>query len=128
MERREYQRIHAENVNGLFYPEREMQGKLSFPATIENISETGMGVLVTDEQFFAMMPELFIGTKLRFQFVDEYRLYNKDMMDVVEGDVCLLRIEKYPDCYKLGCKFSGPNKDLAEYVKNKKVALYMSSL
>lgn len=34
MERREYQRIHAEDVHGLFYPEREMQGKLSFTATI----------------------------------------------------------------------------------------------
>ena len=128
MERRVYQRIHAEDVHGLFYPEHEVQGKLAFSASIENISEIGMGVIVTDEQFFAMMQELLVGTRLKFQFVDEYNLYNKEMVDVVEGNASLLRIEKHLDYYKLGCKFSEPNKDLAEYVKNKKVALYMSSL
>lgn len=125
MERREYQRIKTGNSKSMFYPYHDIGGFKEFPGFIDDISERGIGVLVKDEKYFVAIEELEIGEKLRFQAIDEYTLYNHGRVDIIHGEVEILRKESFFGAVKIGCKFTKYNTDLREYIKNRKVAVYL---
>ena len=126
MERREYQRIKI-NAASQFYSKKSEQFTVEFAGTIEDISESGIRIVVDDPMYFDVMNGLEQGTEIVFQAVDSYSYSYTDRVDVFEGRVAVVHIGIRNGAYILGCRITVSNGNLQEYIKNRKVSLFLKS-
>ena len=120
-EKRFFQRITV-NVPCQFFMIGK-QGVCDFGGVISNISEDGVGLTVSELAFLDLIDEkLKVGDQLSFQGVDEYTSFKKEVTQIIEGKLDVLRIEKHPDYYYLGCEIRHPNVDLERYIMDRKFA------
>lgn len=98
-----------------------------FNGIIEDISEGGIRIRVTNEQFKDAVSTIKEGSVITFQSYDEYKLYQELRQEVFMGEVEVLRVDKSATEMVFGCKFVRLTKDLEEYIKNKKVSVFIAN-
>lgn len=102
-------------------------GMREFNGIIEDISEGGIRIRVTNEQFKDAVSTIKEGSVITFQSYDEYKLYQELRQEVFMGEVEVLRVEKSATEMVFGCIFVRLTKDLEEYIKNKKVSVFIAN-
>lgn len=118
-ERRFFQRINI-NVKCHFFLTK-IQRTFDFSGEIYNVSEDGIGVIVTEQKYLDIIDEVVrVGDTISFQGIDNYVYLKKEIEEVITGKMEVTRIEKHPQYYFLGCKLKHPNADFERYVMNKK--------
>lgn len=125
MERREHSRINV-RAQGAFI--LRDNGKLicEFSGTVENISEVGIGIHLEKEEYNRISSYLKAGQAISFQALD---IGNSDSGEVSEtfcGNGKIVRMTFTENGNILACRIDDDSQDFQRYVKNKKVALYVS--
>lgn len=126
-ERRLHQRIVSQ-LQANFYIESDNNDPNEFGGIIENLSENGIKIVVSDQDDFKVVNEIVVGDEVVFQAVDEYELYGKTRMDIFKGHASVVRIEKDENDIVLGCEVNSISKDFEKYVSNKRISLYLSTM
>ncbi len=124
MEKRLYQRVLVNLVSNFIVNKPDL-GYKEFGGFVEDVSENGMKIRVEDKKYFPLAATIKIGDKISFQAVDEYKLYNKTRIDVFTGEALVVRVNKIDEAVSFGCRVIKPTEEFGEYVKNKKMALFM---
>ena len=126
-ERRLHQRIFSQ-LQANFYVESDNNDPNEFGGIIENFSENGIKIVISEPDDFKVVNEIVVGDKVTFQAVDEYELYGKTHMDIFKGHASIVRIEKNEEGIVLGCEVNSASRDFEKYVSNKRISLYLSTM
>ena len=126
-ERRFFQRVDLELQCNL-YLKGKGNGDNEFVGTILDVSEEGMKVSVSLREFQKLADEITEGSKLNFQAVDRMEKYGSERMFVLHGSACVVRIDEVDGMVVLGCKVYPGNASFDEFVRGKKVTLFLQQL
>lgn len=121
MERRRYERIRIDAASQ-FSMSDTSDGSLDFAGIIEDISEGGIRIVVSEAQYLDIADKISVGSEVIFQAMDEYMLYMTTRTDEIHGNAKVVRVEKYDDKYVFGCEMHYLNSSLEEYIVNRKAA------
>lgn len=124
MDRRYYQRTKVDK-EGIFFIKTNNPGKRDFIGTIVDISEGGIRIHISEEQYEESVSTIEVGSVISFQAYDEYQLYNELKQEVFMGEVEVLRIQKEKNGIFIGCKMLQLKPDLEKYISNKKLAVFI---
>lgn len=127
MDRRYYQRTLIE-VEGCFIITNEASNDREFTGIIKDISEGGIKVFVDKDKCDSPVQKALRGTVLSFQFYDEYGLFQEIRQEVITGYAEVLRVENSEAGITLGCKLVGINKNLEDYITNKKLSIFFMNM
>lgn len=125
VERRNYRRVVV-SLDSCFIIKDNEPGYREFNGVIEDLSECGIKIRVEDQRFAKIAGELSIGDKITFQSIDEFEMFNEMHTEVFSGEAEIVRIDSTSNELVIGCKVFSSSNEFNEYVKNKKMALYMS--
>lgn len=126
VERRFYQRALIGLV-GNFIIENKEPGSREFNGIIEDISECGIRICVEDDRFSNVTNNIQVGDTILFQSYDAYVLYDERHTDVFSGEAEVVRVETISGKLVIGCKIDKLSDALAEYIKNKKLAIFIEN-
>lgn len=115
MERRMYERIPSKIECIVYCNELTYE----FRANIVDISEGGLRIRIGDE--IANSINLTVNDNIRFQFVDNYEFLGELVSSCVTG---YGRVVRFSDA-SIGCCLTGRNNEFVDYVKSKKLMLYI---
>ena len=118
-ERREYSRIGL-NIDTIVFLENGDE----INCIISDISETGICIKLEGNEKTLPIKE---GDILSFQTVDTFILYDKEVIKYINGDFKILRIQNINGVMFLGCIFTYIPQRLLDYIRDRKVALYIQS-
>lgn len=126
-EKREYQRIKIDAISQ-FFVSNEDRYEGDFEGIIDNISEEGIGVIISDPKYFPLIDSLDLKKQFFFQAIDEYTVFRKETSDVFQGKAMILRTINKEDHYYLGCKITDSNHELQEYISRRKIAFFIDGM
>ena len=124
MEKRLYQRVLVGLISN-FIVQNNQPGFREFTGIIDDLSENGIKISVSDSNYSHIVEKLKVGDKISFQTLDEYEIYGELRTDIFSGDAEVIRIDNDGADIIIGCKVYKSSKEFDEYVKNKKMALFM---
>lgn len=124
MEKRLYQRVTVGITSNFIIQDNE-PGYREFGGVIDDLSENGIRVSVTDSRYSHILDRIKVGDKITFQAFDEYEMYGELRTDVFTGETEVRHIKKEEDNIIIGCKVYKASEEFDEYVKNKKMALFI---
>lgn len=128
MENRSYPRERI-NIQCAFFVEGAENEKREFTGIIGDLSEGGMKVKVISPEDVAKISEVCVGTKIKFQSVDEYTLMKEVRCDILEGELTVVRISHTGNDIVIGCKIVELSPELEEYLGNKRlVSFYLNDI
>lgn len=125
LDRRYYQRTFIGLESNFIIHDNE-SGNREFVGIIEDISEGGIRIHVKEDAHKDVVATIRKGSVISFQSYDEYELYQEKKQEVFMGEVEVLRVDKTSEGLFFGCKLIRLTRDLEEYIKNKKIAVYIS--
>lgn len=114
-------------LDGAFIVRENKPGFREFSGTIENISEGGIKISINEEEYADITEQIEIGTKVLFQSFDEYVIYHEKKVDVFGGEAVVVRVEEADGRRMYGCSFTALQKELADYISNKKLSLFLGN-
>lgn len=127
MERREYTRVNVGAQSEFFLYEGENM-ICDFAGIIDNVSEGGLGILVEKDTYEQVGNKLEVGLSISFQAYDENGYSIEASEGAFSGRAEIVRKEPTEETLIVGCKIDETCNDFKEYVKDKKVYLYISSM
>lgn len=128
MDRRTYQRIKVD-VESIFIVDNTSVSPREFEGIIEDISESGMKILIKAQDTLHLLPYIEKGQHLHFSAADDFHLFGQERSSIFSGMVEIIRREALEnDLFLLGCKFKRYSNELQKYVSDRKLSLYMNGL
>lgn len=124
MEKRLYQRILAGVISNFILKDNP-PGHREFSGVIDDISENGIKISISDSSCSEIVTNIKVGNIIAFQALDEYEIYGEVRTEVFSGEAKVIRVDSEKDNIIIGCKVVKSSKEFDEYVKNKKMALFM---
>ncbi len=126
-DRRSSERIRIDAVSQFLIKNEDSYGG-DFEGIINNISDTGLGVIITKEKYFPRVKSLKVDDPIFFQALDEYTLFNKPTSDIFQGKIKIVRIEETDEGYYIGCSIESANQDLQQFISRRKMAFFIDGL
>lgn len=127
MEKRGYSRIKI-STDGVFILANDSIIPREFSGTIENISESGMKIVVNKSDIHHLLQHIEIGTVFSFAIVDEYNLFETPKQEIIRGDARIVRTVDDGDFLTIGCRIISPAYEIYEYINNKRTSFFMANL
>lgn len=124
MEKRLYQRVLVGLISNFIIKENE-PGFREFNGIIEDLSENGIRIRIEDQSYLHIVEKIKVGDKILFQSIDEYEMYGDTRTDIFSGEARVIRKSSDDGNVIVGCKIDKSSDEYSEYVKNKKMALFM---
>lgn len=125
MEKRLYRRIKV-GLSSNFVVKYNPIGLREFGGYIEDLSENGIKISVTNPFYSQIFSNIKTGNVISFQSVDEYELYGKKRIDVFSGEAKVVRVATEGLNTVIGCMIFDPTEEYEEYVKNKKASIFVN--
>ena len=127
MEKRGYSRIRVA-TDGVFILADDSIVPREFSGTIEDISESGIRVVINKADITHLIQHIKVGAELSFAIVDEYNLFDTTKQEILRGEARIIRTVDDGDYLTIGCKIKSPAYDIYEYVNNKRTSYFMANL
>lgn len=124
MERRGCPRIKI-SADGVFYLGDKQIHVREFTGIVDDISESGLKIRLTEPVSEELLQNLSIGKEVRFQIVDEFELMGELKDDIISGAATIMRTEQSDSKYCIGCKFNAPSAELLYYVTDRKTYSFL---
>ena len=124
VEKRLYQRVIG-GINGNFIIRNKKLGCIEFTGVIDDLSENGIRISITDSNWFENVKKIETGDKLLFQALDEYKLHDEVRVDIFSAETEVIRLDDNGDSIVIGCKIYESSREFDEYIKNRKMALFI---
>lgn len=125
MEQREYCRIVVD-IPGTFFFQFEDQTCIEVCGVLHDISESGIQVRFSCEDYSDLTKRLVTGDVVQFQAIDEYSVFNDNREDIIDGVGEVMWIDTNKQEVIFGCKANNVMPEYLSYVKHKKLSLYIS--
>lgn len=127
MERRVYTRIKVGADGAIFLQESE-KSICEFAGIVDNVCEGGLGIILKNSDGNPDYNFLDIGQKISFHAYDNNGFNIEEAEGAFYGSAKIVRKSVVPDGLYLGCEIDLRSDDFQDYVKGKKVYLYVKSL
>ena len=124
MERRLYQRVFTKARSNFIVIDNP-PGLREFGGVIDDVSENGIKISVSDPGCAHIISNINVESKIAFQAIDEYEVNGEVHAEVFSGEAKVIRIDKDKENVIIGCKVVEATKEFDEYVKNRKMALFI---
>ena len=126
MDRRLYKRVPV-SLLGDFILRGSEADQREFDGVIQDVSEGGIKFCVNGAEYPDLISAIQVGSKILFQSLDEYVFFKERRTDVFHGEVEVVRAEDIDGRMIFGCRMTKLLPDFANYVKHKKLSLFLES-
>lgn len=126
-ERRMYERVDV-NIEGNFYPRKDTIPFWEITGTIDDVSEDGLKISVSFNKYEGLYEVLSEDDHISVQILDDVGLAKQEEIVIFYTDVIIKRKNLIADRIVLGCKADLHDMKYKEYVKKKKVRLFLGGL
>lgn len=127
MERREYTRVKV-GAQGEFFLFEDGKVVYDFVGIVDNVCEGGLGIHVEREVYETVGVSLEVGQRISFQAYDANGYSIREEEGIFHGNAEVVRKIMHDNILEIGCKIDDRSAEFMEYVKDKKVYLYISAL
>lgn len=127
MERRDYSRIKV-SAEGAFFVQENGKNIYDFSGIIDNVCEGGICIKLEKTDYKQIRDYLEIGKHISFQALDEKGYGVNHETGVFKGKVTVVRVDEDDDLVLVGCKIAGDCQEFQDYVKGKKIYMYMQAI
>lgn len=125
MEKRLYRRIKV-GLSSDFIIKYNPVGLREFGGYIDDLSENGIKISITNPFYSKIFSSIKTGNIIAFQSFDEYDMCGNRRIDVFSGEAKVVRVDSEGENTVIGCKIFEPTQEYEEYVKNKKMSMFVN--
>ena len=125
MDDRYYSRVTI-NLPSVFIVECEDGAPVEVGGVIHDISEDGLQICISKEEYATLTKAIEAGASIKFQAVDEYMVCSDTRVDIFQGTAEVKWSNDRDGEMSFGCKVNYIKPEFEEYVKNKKLAIFVN--